>query len=207
MRATSTFFTALMATAAIVPALAAPHRLNARAKVCPATDGLGGTLTNQGISSEGTLDCSYSEAGDCQYFLGNGNFSSGSSNCPKAGVDPGSPSAGNLGSGGAPSSAPTPAPVPTPDPAPAPAPASSAPAPPPAPAQDSTQPPPVAAPYPSIIPPTTPTAAVKPKASNSTSATPNQGNSAANSAASVAGRPASVVIAGVSILLGAFIMA
>lgn len=95
MRAFSTLFTALVAATLVVPSLAVP--IEKRAKVCPAVDDEGSALTKQEVTSDGLLGCSYAAAGGCEYFLGNGNFSSGASTCPDAGLDPGAPGASTGG--------------------------------------------------------------------------------------------------------------
>lgn len=95
MRAFSTLFTALVAAALVVPSFAAP--IEKRAKVCPAKDDDGSPLTHQEVTSDGLLGCQYATAGGCEYFLGNGNFSSGASTCPDAGLDPGAPGASTGG--------------------------------------------------------------------------------------------------------------
>jgi hypothetical protein len=95
MRAFPTIFTALVAAALVVPSFAAP--IEKRAKVCPAKDDQGSPLTHQEVTSNGLLGCSYAAAGGCEYFLGNGNFSSGASTCPDAGLDPGAPGASTGG--------------------------------------------------------------------------------------------------------------
>jgi len=129
MRFSSTLFTALVAAALVVPSFGAP--IEKRAKVCPAVDDAGTALVKQEVTDDGLLACSYAAAGGCEYFLGNGNFSSGASSCPDAGLDPGAPGASTGGGASAPAPAPpagsttaappatTPAPtVPAPAPAP-----------------------------------------------------------------------------------------
>jgi hypothetical protein len=96
MRISSSVLAALMAIVVAAPTLAAPAVR--RDKVCPAKDDEGGSLRNQVIEGD-KLNCQYDGAGGCVYFLGNGNFSSGSSTCPDAGVDATDPAAGKIVNG------------------------------------------------------------------------------------------------------------
>nr|GAT48316.1 predicted protein [Mycena chlorophos] len=50
--------------------------------VCAPTDKSGSHLLKDTVSSDGFLECEYKTAGTCEYFIPNGEFSSGGSVCP-----------------------------------------------------------------------------------------------------------------------------
>lgn len=122
--------TILIAFAMIACASAAPS-LHRRELGCAPEDKTGGKLQQVRLLDEdggGDLLCAYTTQA-CTYFPNNGNFSSGSSDCPGGLVEGGKTPGGGGGGGGAeapptttPEAEPTPTPTPTPKVTPTPTP-------------------------------------------------------------------------------------
>ncbi|KAF7320782.1 hypothetical protein HMN09_00164500 [Mycena chlorophos] len=58
--------------------------------ICAMTDKSGSHLLTDTVSSDGFLECEYKTAGTCEYFIPNGEFSSGGSVCPGSAIAPAS---------------------------------------------------------------------------------------------------------------------